>query len=104
MMQMCYACCDKFCLFLQASDPAMHPKFCRLTATAKGFLIRRLLRTEKVQMIIQTIKDTVELVLKLYEEFPQLKIRGSTDVRPEDANLCRRLFQQVEFNTRPHNL
>ena len=73
----------------------MQPKFERVSATAKGFLVRRLLKTEKLQMIIQTIRDTVELVLKLYEEVPQLKIRGWKGVNSEDADLCRRLFQQV---------
>ena len=73
----------------------MQPKFARITAIAKGFLVRRLLRTEKLQMIIQTIRDTVEMVLKLYEEVPELKIRGWKGVKSEDADLCRRLFQQV---------
>ncbi|CAG7716984.1 unnamed protein product [Allacma fusca] len=79
----------------EVSDPEMQPKFARATAAAKGFLVRRLLKTEKIQMIIQTIRDTVELVLKLYEEVPELKVRGWKGVNPEDADLCRRLFQQL---------
>jgi centrosomal protein CEP110 len=79
----------------EVNDPGMQGKFARATAAGKGFLVRRLLKTEKLQMIIQTIRDTVELVLKLYEEVPQLKVRGWKGVNTEDADLCRRLFQQL---------
>jgi hypothetical protein len=59
----------------------------------KGYLVRRLLHTEKIQIIIQTIKDTVELLLKLYEEGKPGE-RGF-GVGSQDEELHRRLLQQV---------
>jgi hypothetical protein len=40
----------------EALAPEMHPKFCRLTALARGYLTRRLLKTVKVQSIISSMK------------------------------------------------
>ncbi len=75
----------------------MKPKFDRVTAAVKGFLIRRLLNTEKIQNLIQTIRDTVELLLKLYEEVPPDPNREGFEVKPEEQELNRRLLQQVNL-------
>lgn len=80
---------------LQALDPAMKPKFDRLTAAVKGYLVRRLLKTEKMRNLIQTIHDTVELVLNLYEEGTANAGRVKPTVKPEDLALHSRLIQQV---------
>lgn len=71
----------------------MKPKFDRISASVKGYLTRRLLNTEKVQIIVQTVRDTVDLLLKLYEEGPPTG--GVPCVRPQDNDLYRRLIQQV---------
>lgn len=76
----------------------MKPKFDRISASVKGYLIRRLLNTEKVQIIVQTIRDTVDLLLKLYEEAPSAS--GNTPcVKPQDNELHQRLIQQVAVFT-----
>lgn len=72
----------------------MKPKYDRVTAAAKGYLTRRLLRTEKIQTIIQTIRDTVALLLKLYEENPPNE-QGLIEIKLEDQGLHIRLVQQV---------
>jgi centrosomal protein CEP110 len=72
----------------------MKPKFDKLTAVVKGYLTRRLLNTEKIQNIIETIRDTVELLLRLYEENPA-NAQGLTEIKQEDQNLHHRLVQQV---------
>lgn len=42
-----------FCF--QAYSPQMQPKFERVSAAVKGYLTRRLLKTQKVQDVIKTI-------------------------------------------------
>ena len=39
-----------------------------LTALARGFLVRRLLRTEKVQNLKQTIRETLQFAIQLHHE------------------------------------
>jgi centrosomal protein CEP110 len=68
----------------------MKPKFDKLSASVKGHLTRRLLATEKIQIIVQTIRDTVELLLKLYEENSSVGI-----IKEEDLGLHNRLIQQL---------
>ncbi|CAL8090044.1 unnamed protein product [Orchesella dallaii] len=77
----------------KAFDASMKPKFDRLSAAVKGYLTRRLLHTEKVQIIVQTIRDTVDLLLRLYEEVPT--IGSNHTVKPQDANLHQMLIQQL---------
>ena len=40
----------------------------KLSALARGFLVRRLLRTEKVQVLKQTIRETLEFAIQLHLE------------------------------------
>ena len=40
----------------------------QLSALARGFLVRRLLRTEKVQVLKQTIRETLEFAIQLHLE------------------------------------
>lgn len=49
-------------------DPEMQAKFNRVSAAVKGYLTRRLMKTERVQNIIQTIKDTLICALKFHQE------------------------------------
>ena len=40
----------------QIFEPVMQQKFARVSAAVKGYLTRRLLKTQKVQEILKTIK------------------------------------------------
>ncbi|EDV99612.1 uncharacterized protein LOC6565038 isoform X2 [Drosophila grimshawi] len=63
-----------------------------LNAATRGFLVRRLFRTEQVQRIVQTIRDTLIFVLNLH-----LETYGSSLEQEEPANirLKARLLQQL---------
>lgn len=80
----------------RALEPAMQIKFNKVSAVVKGYLTRRLLNTEKVQIIVQTIRDTVDLILRLYEEAPGAGT--GLAVKPQDSDLHQRLIQQVCWN------
>lgn len=75
----------------------MKPKFDKLTARVKGYLTRRLLHTEKIQLIIQTIRDTVELLLELYteEETSSPNLNGSIGIKKGDRIFHHGLVHQV---------
>lgn len=75
----------------QALDAEMKPKFDRLSAAVKGYLTRRLMRTEKVQAVIKTIQDTLEFACQLHSETPLKEGR----VTPQDATLHQRLIAQL---------
>uniref|UniRef100_A0A8B9F762 Centriolar coiled-coil protein of 110 kDa n=1 Tax=Amazona collaria TaxID=241587 RepID=A0A8B9F762_9PSIT len=66
-------------------------KFDKITAVAKGFLTRRLLQTEKLKHLKQTVKDTMEFIKSFQSEAP-LK-RGS--VSAQDASLHERVMAQL---------
>jgi len=70
-------------------DEVLNKKLCKIGAAAKGFLVRRILHTERVQGVVATIRDTLALLLSLYEEH---KLTGKGT--PDDE-LHRRLLQQV---------
>ncbi|KAI8437189.1 hypothetical protein MSG28_010516 [Choristoneura fumiferana] len=59
----------------------------RIVAHAKGYLVRRLMRTERVQATVQTIKDALLCALQLHQD--RAGIRGA------DVDLHRRLIQQI---------
>ncbi|CAF4931790.1 unnamed protein product [Pieris macdunnoughi] len=59
----------------------------KIVAYAKGFLVRRLMRTERVQGTVQTIKDALLCALQLHQD--REGIRGA------DVDLHRRLIQQI---------
>ncbi|XP_023176706.2 probable serine/threonine-protein kinase cdc7 isoform X2 [Drosophila hydei] len=63
-----------------------------LNAATRGFLVRRLFRTEQVQRIVQTIRDTLIFVLNLH-----LETCGNSLDQEEPANirLKARLLQQL---------
>ncbi|NXW83458.1 CP110 protein, partial [Alopecoenas beccarii] len=66
-------------------------KFDKITAVAKGFLTRRLLQTEKLKHLKQTVKDTMEFIKTFQSEAP-LK-RGN--VSAQDASLHERVMAQL---------
>ncbi|XP_065588637.1 centriolar coiled-coil protein of 110 kDa isoform X1 [Cyrtonyx montezumae] len=75
----------------QIFTPEIQMKFDKITAVAKGFLTRRLLQTEKLKHLKQTVKDTMEFIRNFQSEAP-LK-RGS--VSAQDANLHERVLAQL---------
>ncbi|CAI5792140.1 Centriolar coiled-coil protein 110 [Podarcis lilfordi] len=75
----------------QVYSPEMKRKLNKISALAKGFLTRRLLQTEKLKQLRQTVKDTMEFIRNFQSEAP-LK-RGS--VSAQDANLQERVAAQL---------
>ncbi|XP_057274957.1 centriolar coiled-coil protein of 110 kDa isoform X2 [Pezoporus wallicus] len=75
----------------QVFSPEIQKKFDKITAVAKGFLTRRLLQTEKLKHLKQTVKDTMEFIKNFQSEAP-LK-RGS--VSAQDASLHERVMAQL---------
>ncbi|NXD63161.1 CP110 protein, partial [Eolophus roseicapillus] len=75
----------------QVFTPEIQMKFDKITAVAKGFLTRRLLQTEKLKHLKQTVKDTMEFIKNFQSEAP-LK-RGS--VSAQDASLHERVMAQL---------
>ncbi|KAH8387385.1 hypothetical protein KR093_006819 [Drosophila rubida] len=63
-----------------------------LCAATRGFLVRRLFRTEQVQLIVQTIRDTLIFVLNLHME---TTIGGIDHEEPANIRLKARLLQQL---------
>ncbi|XP_038006725.1 centriolar coiled-coil protein of 110 kDa isoform X2 [Motacilla alba alba] len=77
--------------WIQVFSPEIQMKFDKITAVAKGFLTRRLLQTEKLKHLKQTVKDTLEF-LKIFQSEAPLK-RGS--VSAQDASLHERVIVQL---------
>lgn len=67
-----------------------------LTAATRGFLVRRLFRTEQVQRIVQTIRDTLIFVLNLHlESFGNGMGQQKQQEEAANIRLKARLLQQV---------
>uniref|UniRef100_A0A8C1HUH8 Centriolar coiled-coil protein of 110 kDa-like n=2 Tax=Cyprinus carpio TaxID=7962 RepID=A0A8C1HUH8_CYPCA len=64
---------------------------CHLTATVKGFLIRRLLRTEKVKHLRQTVQDTQEFIRSFSSDAPQ----RNASLSEQDLSLRERVRAQL---------
>lgn len=60
----------------------------KIQAGVRGYLTRRLLKTERVQNCITTIRDTIVCALQLQREC-------APHVEPSDLQLHGRLIQQV---------
>ncbi|XP_066130802.1 centriolar coiled-coil protein of 110 kDa isoform X1 [Saccopteryx bilineata] len=75
----------------QVFSPEVQVKFNRITAVAKGFLTRRLMQTDKLKQLRQTVKDTMEFIRSFQSEAP-LK-RGV--VSAQDASLQERVLAQL---------
>ena len=70
------------------SDKHKHA-WSRLTAMGKGFLTRQLLKSEKVQMLKMTIKETVSCAV-------QLHLESEGPPSQDDLQLHSRLLKQIE--------
>ncbi|KAM6165479.1 centriolar coiled-coil protein of 110 kDa isoform 1-T1 [Erethizon dorsatum] len=75
----------------QVFNPEVQAKFNKITAVAKGFLTRRLMQTDKLKQLRQTVKDTMEFIRSFQSEAP-LK-RGI--VSAQDASLQERVLAQL---------
>ncbi|GFS83003.1 uncharacterized protein NPIL_155361 [Nephila pilipes] len=72
-------------------DPNLLKKFEKLPALVKGYLTRRLFKTERVQGLMKTLEDTVVLIGKLSEE---LTAKGDS-VSERDVDFHRQLLVQL---------
>ncbi|XP_052056309.1 centriolar coiled-coil protein of 110 kDa isoform X2 [Apodemus sylvaticus] len=75
----------------QVFSPEIQTKFNKITAVAKGFLTRKLMQTDKLKQLRQTVKDTMEFIRSFQSEAP-LK-RGV--VSAQDASLQERVLAQL---------
>ncbi|XP_007104146.1 centriolar coiled-coil protein of 110 kDa isoform X1 [Physeter macrocephalus] len=75
----------------QVFSAEVQAKFNKVTAVAKGFLTRRLMQTDKLKQLQQTVKDTMEFIRSFQLEAP-LK-RGV--VSAQDASLQERVLAQL---------
>uniref|UniRef100_A0A1A9WVP0 Uncharacterized protein n=1 Tax=Glossina brevipalpis TaxID=37001 RepID=A0A1A9WVP0_9MUSC len=69
----------------------------KINAYARGFLVRRLLRTEQIQRIVRTIRDTLIFVLNLHFETCENPDEAN---EPENIKLKARLLQQLTSASR----
>ncbi|XP_063171323.1 centriolar coiled-coil protein of 110 kDa isoform X2 [Candoia aspera] len=76
----------------QVYSPEMKRKLNKISALAKGFLTRRLLQTEKLKHLRQTVHDTMEFIKNFRSE--ALLKRGN--VPAQDANLQERVVAQLQ--------
>ncbi|XP_017145358.1 uncharacterized protein LOC108157696 isoform X1 [Drosophila miranda] len=65
----------------------------RITAGVRGYLVRRLFRTEQVQRVVQTIRDTLIFVLNLHLETYGTSL--DEEEEPGNIRLKARLLQQL---------
>ncbi|XP_029102098.1 centriolar coiled-coil protein of 110 kDa-like isoform X2 [Scleropages formosus] len=71
--------------------PEQQRALCRLTALARGFLTRRLLSTEKVKHLRQTVQDTQEFIRSFQNEVPGKRAALSA----QDLSLQERVRAQL---------
>ena len=88
------------------TDNKLHKRFCMLSGIVKGYLVRRLMKTERVQRIIGSMRDTMTIALQLHREAKnvsmiQAGISSPLNTKPikmvtmQDVELHRRLLQQL---------
>ncbi|XP_068100845.1 centriolar coiled-coil protein of 110 kDa [Hyperolius riggenbachi] len=75
----------------QVYSPHMQRKLCKVTAFAKGFLTRKLMQTEKLKYLKQTVKDTAEFIKTFHSDVPLT--RGM--VSAQDVSLQERVIAQL---------
>jgi hypothetical protein len=71
----------------QPLPAVMAAKFCKLSALVRGYLTRRLMKTERVQNIKATVRETLSLAVHLHGQPPPL--------HASDIALHGRLIQQA---------
>ncbi|RVE45757.1 hypothetical protein evm_009605 [Chilo suppressalis] len=73
--------------FVSQPTPEQRSAARTIVAYARGYLVRRLLRTARVQGTVRTLRDALLCALQLHRE--------RTDIRGADVGLHRRLIQQI---------
>ncbi|XP_064595682.1 uncharacterized protein LOC135462203 isoform X2 [Liolophura sinensis] len=76
----------------KVSETGMKQCFDRVSAAVKGYLTRRLLRTEKVQNLIKTVRDTRDFALNFQSETPIKQGKFSM----QDRDLLERIIAQLQ--------
>ncbi|CAL9693332.1 unnamed protein product [Knipowitschia caucasica] len=71
--------------------PELQKAYCRICAITRGFLTRRLLKTEKVKQLRQTVVDTQAFICSLRTEAPLKKVSHTT----QDLSLQERVSAQL---------
>ena len=88
------------------TNERLQKSFCMFSAIVKGYLVRRLMKTERVQRIIGSMRDTMTIALQLHREAKnvsmiQAGISSPLNTKPikmvtmQDVELHRRLLQQL---------
>uniref|UniRef100_A0A7N8Y2H9 Centriolar coiled-coil protein 110 n=1 Tax=Mastacembelus armatus TaxID=205130 RepID=A0A7N8Y2H9_9TELE len=77
--------------YFQVLTAEQQRAMCRIGAITRGFLTRRLLKTEKVKHLRQTVVDTQEFIRTFQTEAPQKKCTYS----PQDLSLQERVKAQL---------
>ena len=80
-----------------AKTPENSIRFEKLSALVKGHLTRRLMRTQKVQDIIKSMKDILTIALQLHQEAHQYP-------KMEDVQLHARLLQQLQRESQVNSI
>ncbi|XP_054991215.1 centriolar coiled-coil protein of 110 kDa isoform X1 [Sorex araneus] len=75
----------------QVFSAEVQVKFDKITAVARGFLTRRLMQTDKLKQLRQTVKDTMEFIRSFQSEAP---LRRGV-VSAQDASLQERVLAQL---------
>ncbi|XP_077979815.1 uncharacterized protein LOC144435129 isoform X2 [Glandiceps talaboti] len=75
----------------KVASKTLKSKFDRVSAAVKGYLTRRLMRTDKVQAIVKTVRDTYSFVYEFQEETPVK--RGNLSL--QDTKLAERVIAQL---------
>ncbi|XP_049645049.1 centriolar coiled-coil protein of 110 kDa isoform X2 [Suncus etruscus] len=75
----------------QVFSAEVQAKFDKITAVARGFLTRRLMQTDKLKQLRQTVKDTMEFIRSFQSEAP---LRRGV-VSAQDASLQERVLAQL---------
>lgn len=75
----------------QVFSAEVQEKFNKITAVARGFLTRRLMQTDKLKQLRQTVKDTMEFIRNFQSEAP---LRRGV-VSAQDASLQERVLAQL---------
>lgn len=76
--------------------PELHSKWCKLSAIGKGYLVRKLMKTIRVQTIIESMRDTMNMALQLHQEARSQR----RSVTKQDVDLHRRCHktEALAFN------
>lgn len=83
----------------QVYSPQMQRKFNKVTALAKGFLTRRIMQTEKLKNLKQTVKDTAEFIRTFHTEVqPSRGLASAQDISLQERVVAQLRAAQYEIH------